>query len=435
MKTQQQATSVPGALFADDGSGGWSAGSPAHPEPRVPQTMDIRARTMIPLLTLGTLLLAACEEPQATPGGEVAVRDSAGVRIISLPETGGVQARDLALDPEWPAGSDLTFGELVDLEVTSGGHVAVLDRMNAEVRVLDSEGRSAFAFGRPGEGPGEFSPHGLVSLARTDSTLVVPDLQLQRITEFREDGSVVALHALGPLDPSGLVYGLEWRAHPEGGLLARLLAESEDAVVRFDGVEFDTLYIHPVPSRAGNRLLSPHLVWDTDPQGRIVLARSDHFEVRLWDPAEGRLDWIARREDAPRPLTATDIDHLERLIRDDGDAMGASPAEQQEMLASIDFPEEAPGITGILAAPDGGFWVQRALPVAEMGRGALRVGSAEGIGSAEWERLDSEGHFRGVVRFPEGFTPKRIRGRWIHGIMEDALGVQSVARVALPEGE
>lgn len=95
----------------------------------------------------------------------------------------------------------------------------------------------------------------------------------------------------------------------------------------------------------------------------------------------------------------------------------------------MSYPELAPALAGILAAPSGDIWVRRVQPVRSMGREALRVGSAEGYGGRDWDILDRDGFLRARVRLPERFTPRRFLEGWIYGILADDLGIERPARV------
>jgi hypothetical protein len=270
-----------------------------------------------------------------------------------------------------------------------------------------------------------------LSIASTDSSIVVPDLQLQRITEFAPDGAVLAVESMAGAGRAELVYALEWRRYSQGGLVARLLSDTEDRVVRIYRATRDTLYAQSVPRREAFSLLGPSVVWNTDAVGRIITTRSDAFEVRVWDPENEELERIVRREQARRELSDEDVEHLEHLIIADGEALGVPAAERREMFARMQLPSYAPVVSAVHVSPSGQYWLQRALPVTAMGRGALRVASVEEVGSAEWEVLSLEGQPQEIVVLPEEFTAQRFADQWIYGIVEDDLGVQSVGRVAI----
>ncbi len=126
---------------------------------------------------------AACGEVSRDSGGGQA-RDSAGTRVIELPEPEETPERVLALDTTWSARPALELGDLSDVDVTPNGGVLLLDRLAAQVIRLDAEGAVTARFGRAGAGPGEFDPRGLSVLVVTDSSVLVPDLFQQRVTEL-----------------------------------------------------------------------------------------------------------------------------------------------------------------------------------------------------------------------------------------------------------
>ena len=139
------------------------------------------------------LHVAACADSEAhEPGG--VVRDSAEIRLIDLPPFADSEPElVLAIDSSWNPAAGLEIGTLSDVAVAPGNRILLLDEMAANVIVLSPSGEVEAVFGRTGQGPGEFGPQGLSTLVATDSSVIIPDLSLQRITEFSFDGQVLAI--------------------------------------------------------------------------------------------------------------------------------------------------------------------------------------------------------------------------------------------------
>jgi hypothetical protein len=385
--------------------------------------------------------LAACDSaPPADVQGHM--WDSAGIRIIDLPEPTSSPVDTLEIDAEWGPPGELDLGELVDVAVIADGRVALLDRMQARVILLAPDGSVEASFGGAGEGPGEFSPYGLNRVVATDSSLLVPDIQLQRMNEFSIDGELLDVGGIeagrGPGEGAGL-YAVEWRPHPDGGLAYRAITQAGDLIARLDVGIHDTLHLLPMPDRGPNLILGPALLWDLDPGGHLLVARTDRGAVELRDTSDGSPLWIARGIGEERDVTERERSHLESILlssgRGDRWVDELPEAEQQALLASVEFARRVPVIAALHGAPDGRVWVQRARSIDEMGESILAVANTAGAGGLDWDILEADGAFHGSVRLPEGFQPTRFVPGWVYGITEDALGVQGVGRIDLtPQG-
>jgi hypothetical protein len=337
----------------------------------------------------------------------------------------------LSTDPTWRPAEGLELGRLSDLAIGPEGQLLLLDGMAGQILVFSSAAPGPTTFGRSGEGPGEFSTRApLRGMIVTDSSVLVPDLDLQRITEFSVSGEVLAITPY-PF----AVYAVDWRSHPAGGLVFRSLDESGDVLIRLREGRVDTLYSFPVDGvePVPNLLLPPTSLWDVTARGELITGRSDRSRVELRAAESEHPVWIARFS-LPEIVTGErDEAHLRELVAESvrRRSPGAAAELIQRSVASVHMPNRAPVLAGILAAPDGHVWVRRAKPVLSMGLEALRVGSAEAFGGERWDILNADGLLETRVRLPERFTPRRFSGPWLYGILEDELGVQTPARVSL----
>ena len=311
------------------------------------------------------------------------------------------EAQELEL-ADWGLAGDEGLGELADLALLPGGGTALLDRLGAVVVIYGPNGGEVTRAGGPGEGPGELAPQGLSAVVATDSSLLVPDIQLQRITEFSVDGELLGTEDLGrAAGPAGGVFGVGWRAHPRGGLVLQELAPDGQRVLRFHEGELERLHSFDLPAVEPNRLLPPTPIWAMDPEGRLLAGRSDRA-------------------------------HLEALVAESAEARGVPPV-------AVALPDQAPVLSGAMGDPEGRFWIQRATPIGEMGMEALRVGLAEGFGGRVWDILESDGRPFGTVQLPSDFRPVEFGPRelgsggegsyCLYGIVEDGVGVRSARRV------
>lgn len=387
------------------------------------------------LTILGLALVAGASSCGEQPGGEWSgmVTDSAGVRVVELSQPVPGPSRSLEVDQGWDPGEGYDFGHLTDLEVLEDGRVAALDAMNAQVVILDGDLGVVAVLGGPGDGPGEFSTLGLVSVTRSDSSIIVPDLQLMRVNEFGLYGEFMGTTSIADQDGAGgPLFAVDWRRYPGGGTVFRQMTPEGDRIVRAHEGAMEVLLSADLEGRAPNLLLSPTVLWDVDPQGGIVWGRSDRRSLRRMDPTVSEPLWIARWSESEEELTPDDEAHLTGLFLRSADEQGfgtLSEDQRRRILDSVRFPPNRPVITAVHAAPDGAVWVQRARPVGELGMEAMMVAGAQGLlGGREWEVYDPEGRLRELVTLPDGFLVRRFSGSCLYGILEDHLGLQRPAR-------
>jgi hypothetical protein len=382
------------------------------------------------------LLTTACGGDQGANVPAGVIGDSAGIRVVDLTGVPTIPTRAVGVDEGWLESFDLDVGRLGDVVPLAEGGAVILDEMAGTVFVLDAGGRVVLEFGRLGEGPGEFSPHGGISrVLATDSSFLVPDIQLQRITEFSMDGEVLSIKTMPGSDPEeGPVFGVDWRGHPEGGIIFRALHPEGDRILWSRGGGVETLHVFDIPWPSGNQLLPPTALWDVDREGDLVLGRSDRGRVERRATDVGAPRWVTRWEDDGGELTTRDRTHLEDLLvlAAEEQGLGSIPVEERErILSSVTLPDSVPVVASVLADERGRTWVQGATSIPEMGLEAMRVGSSAGFGGSEWRVLGPDGTLEEVVSLPRGFTPRGFVGDCMFGILEDDLGVQRPARVCV----
>jgi len=371
--------------------------------------------------------LASCADQSALePFGTV--QDSAGVSLVDIPpdsETG--PAVTLAIDPAWEAAADLEFEELTDVLVSQDHRLFFLDARAARVHARSASDGGWTTFGRPGDGPGEFSSRGLLGpLLATDSSVLVPDLDLQRITEFSFEGKVLDVRPY-PV----MAYAVDWRRHPDGGLVFRSLDKSGDALIHWAGSQIDTLYSFPIVVEEHNLLLQPWALWDFTPDGNLVTGRSDEGAIMLQGSGAQGPATVTRFSIGEEPIGAEEEAFLLDLAVES--VRVNEPGCTEETLAAVraatTLPDRVPLLAGIMVSPDGDIWVHRVKPVLSMGLEALKIGSAAGYGGERWDILNAEGLLKAQVRLPTDFSPRQFGGSWLYGVLEDHDGNDTVARV------
>jgi hypothetical protein len=379
------------------------------------------------IILILSLLLASCvDHPTPEPLGTV--RDSAGIALVDIPpdsDEGPVVT--LAIDSAWGGAVDLEVGELTDVLITPDERLIFLDAVAARVYTRPASDETWTIFGRQGEGPGEFSSRGLLGpLLATDSSVLVPDLDLQRITEFSFEGEVLDVRPY-PF----MAYAVDWRPHRDGGLVFRSLDERGDALIHWAGSQIDTLYSFPIVVETHNLILQPWALWDFTPDGRLLSGRSDEGAIVLRGNGAQPSSRVIRFSISEDPIGAEEEAFLLDLAVESVrvNQPGCTEETLDAVRAATTLPERAPLLAGIMVSPGGDIWVHRAKPVLSMGLEALRIGSAAGYGGDRWDILNTEGLLRAQVRLPKGFSPRQFAGPWLYGVIEAPAGMDTPARV------
>lgn len=391
---------------------------------------------------LATIPIHACTVESPPPA--VTVQDSAGIRIVELGSTAEAGSiLSFPLDPSWTPDPTLEFGDLIDVRPGPDGGFVLVDGLSTTVAVLDRDGSVRAQFGTEGQGPGEFNPAGLSTVMVTDSTLLIPDLMQQRVSEFTPDGAFLG-EAFFPLPAAHIV---DWSRTSDGDRIFRLLAKDGDRILRSrnatGGPPLDTLFAFPPYEVEVNLLLPPTALWTVMADGGIVVGRSNSSELRRFTTAQSSPtavpEWIVRIDTEETAVTDAERDHLQSLVLE---SMGTdkqveySSEDIAKIMSTVSFPTHRPLLSALRAAPDGTLWVRRVKEIRSMDRSALAVGKAAGFGGSEWDVLEADGTYRARVRLPENFEPttwvaRDDGGVWIYGTHSDGLGIQTPARVQI----
>lgn len=126
-------------------------------------------------LCLLTQILVGCADPGPDPGGE-----GLYAALLTVPPPVGV------------LGDQDAFGAVTSLAILAPGVVAVADQMNGRI-TLFVEGVSKSAFGRSGQGPGEFTRLATIAYLGGD-TLLALDQGRRNLTILRELGDSLVWH-------------------------------------------------------------------------------------------------------------------------------------------------------------------------------------------------------------------------------------------------
>ncbi|MEQ9399151.1 MAG: hypothetical protein RJQ04_08255 [Longimicrobiales bacterium] len=254
---------------------------------------------------LATLTLAGCSEPgpDAPTLQPLTLTAEAGAVHLSVSPNraapGTVLERDLRVH-------GLTYP--TDLAPLPGGRTAVLDRIDAQVVVLDADGSEVERWGGPGDGPGEYEePYAIASTGRH---LMVMDKNA-RLTFLAADGRVTGtvVNVVGDIQAM-------WQRSPISRWEEPLQLSHEDATRRVSalGDSAFTLLIQDRDERfdasfqegdAEVRFPHPVLAFDTAGSLLDTLTLLEGPGVRPWQrPSEMRFAFPRQRAFPMRPMWA-----------------------------------------------------------------------------------------------------------------------------------
>ena len=413
------------------------------------------------------LAAAGCE---AAPGGDVPpdakasgtqIQDSAGILLAenARPADGSRLGWQVGSEPLISIGTvegegDFQLHQVDDALKLRDGRIVVANGGSYQLLVFDEAGRYLAAWGRRGEGPGDFGgswgsnglgPANLFRMERWpgDSLAVCHGVTVAGAKQFvsiwdtegnfgrrlnlGRDGRVPrCLEAL----PGGDILTLHWTPVPaldqEKGLSRQ--ADLELFIVAGDGSLRGSLGLHPGAENFwnwenhrgdGTGFFIPEppfqksLVWAA--WGELVLvAPTERYELKAYR-RDGSLARIVRRENDVRSPVQADLDSYRegrrRII-----AERWPPDLAKLYLAALDalpLPESFPAISAIEVDLLGNLWVREYnLPGQE--------------DRALWTVFDPEGLVQGFVATPPGLVIYEIGEDYILGKVEDDLGVEYV---------
>lgn len=390
------------------------------------------------------LIVVACSSDPGEAAG-VAVRDSAGIRIVDLPSTSTVAVRfQVSEEPVYRVGwSDVGhwFEDVVAGGLWPDGRAIVADGgATLEVVVLSATGSVDAVLGGPGQGPGELM--GIFAIVPLgEDTVVVQDPRNARVTFFDGAGAIGTVHLttpgyprlLGNTQDGGLLMGpplyvVQGRRYETPWLSVPLLkvdpsTGAADTLARVDWDQSIFLGGGNSPFMSGG--------FATVTDGRVVVGRGDRPEVR-WLDDQGLVRQIARWRDDPRPVPPSMIAEWEREMRVFFERSGRlSQADIEARISSMKgaideplpffgMPGPMPDYGGLIADPHGNVWIASYL--------APRVNSPR-----RYYVVSPQGEWVGWAEMPEGLRVLAIGANHVLGVERNALDVQAVTLYRLSE--
>jgi len=375
------------------------------------------------------------------------VEDSAGVQLVKntlTPLWGEGDAwvlEEVMTIGEAAGDPDYQFGQIAGIAVTTDGQIILVDQQAQHLKVFGADGTYERTIGQAGSGPGEFGPGvGPILLGRAD-TLIVPDLGNQRVNILRSDGS----------EPTS------FRMSFEQGIPARWdMTETRDLVYQLRSLNLpnteqrDTLDLIVTASYAGEMLdtlmtprrgesltfgedgqpirmiFSPEPVWSMVGADGLCFAVNDVFRLNMYD-ALGNLNRIVTLPTERKPVTDADIEFFMQTVDRLLNEQGVPPQQAEIVKSTFNFADFFPAFLQMMPGPNGSLWVQRVQEPTGMTPEELEAWNPLlDLGASEWEILDAEGRYMGVLDMPHRFQPFTFEGDLVYGIWRDEFDVQYV---------
>lgn len=400
------------------------------------------------------VVAGSCDRDDSSVEMPYSVRDSAGSHVVV---TGGPARATSLLELHETlriAGGEGTdrepFFRVGVVRVDDHGRIYVADA-SKRVRLFDADGRFVRAFGRPGEGPGEF--RSIIEILVRADTIAVNDLQLGRVTRFDVSGSVLDIQTtrkqdrllmLSGLLPDGWLGNVHERKAPRVGLardtvLLRRLPSKFAAIESGEGweptvgrtVSVPTQWIHYMKSGSWKwgPLWTPVPSYGVDASGRLYLSHGATYELQVYDADLLAIERIVSAH-KPVPITSDLIDRYAKAVRTQTPRGPALPVEQPQDASEsselsrvrIPYGHAIPAIGRILVGPEGALWLER--PDLADDPIALELSGIRA--KTYWDILDSTRRYAGTVALPPDFWPQATRGMSVYGVALDEDDVEYV---------
>lgn len=378
--------------------------------------------------------LCACGGP--TPGRSVTQHDSAGVRLVDI-GAGALDtlvAWDVALTPALEVGgADETESTrlfmVAGAQVLASGDLAIANDGTKQIRVFDRAGRFVRAWGRSGQGPGEYQNVRLLPASAHDR-LVTYDALQQRVIVLDSAGRVAAQLSLGAMGMAA-IRPVSWRA--DSSILVQnrlrmpapaakgtvrevetvlLMSGQGDTIATFGQFAADERVLR---ARPGGGLTGG----DAPFQRRLLVAPADSVvyiaSTGPWEVLSYGLDGKLRRAlriDLPAHSVTPEMIAAYRATVMQF-AVDPRSTEEWTMLSADDvFPAHLPAFDQMLVDRKGLLWIRRTpIPVAEL---------------ACWYIFDQRGMPVAKASVTSGLRVTDITANHIVGIVKDELGREAV---------
>jgi len=293
------------------------------------------------------------------PAGQHKTRIENGVTIITngkKPDPPKGVPTKLVLEELYSVGGgdkpEESFADISALDVLTDGTAYVLDAKDSRVKVFDAKGKFVRAFGKAGQGPGEFNqPVGI--LITPENEVLVEDALNQRLAIFSLEGTFIrqvsTAKALGlsgiQMDGRGLIVARSMGIGEAGKMSMDVKTYDKEfnPKVQLASVEF------PISLQAKiNPFLAMKLLYALDGQGRLYFGSNRDYEIKVVSP-EGKILRTISRDYDPVPITQADKDEMLKLVPN---VPGVNVKDM------IQFPDAYPAFGNFVLADEGRLLVR-----------------------------------------------------------------------------
>lgn len=403
-------------------------------------------------------LLPACGGSADSGGSMEVVRDTVGDTIVVRTVSGSVWDTPKRMTPEVSIGMlegdpEYLFGRITSIGVGSDGTIYVLDRQVPDLRAFDAEGSYLMTMGGQGEGPGELSSPGALTVL-SDGRILVRDPGNARIQVFDADGTP---GGTWPVVRGGFSTSRPLWSDADDNVYVQVLLDPEADIgdwamglarIGPDGAPLDTLAIPDtgyeapflearVTSESGTSVsrnnvpFSPTEQWTLHPDGYFVHGLSTDYRFTLYKPS-GPLR--VERVYEPAPVRAAEASQRREQITRNMRRM-----KPDWRWNGPDIPDHKPPFTGVHVGRDGRIWVRLHQPGIEEDdpdydpreEGSMPTRWTEPI---VYDVFSNDGAYLGRVEAPDGFSPfpaPVFASDYVWAVTRDDLDVQRVVRYRL----
>ncbi len=408
-----------------------------YPDPNRPAAPYLRKRPRcFAASVLALALLAGCRSADKRTT-DVVMRDSADVRIIE----NGTRLAEAA--PSWVASPQpaLDIGvvegpeeyrlfRVADALLLPDGGVLLVNAGTAEIRHFDGTGAFVSAFGRSGEGPGEFRVPTRIDRYGADS-VVVWDEPLRRLSVFTLSGTFgrqvrPEQQAANPSLVTAFADGSVLIRDDRFDIPASGFNDMDFTLVRYSPVgafeDSAGTYYYGRIGRLGDVGMIGSPVFGAG--GAVAgctsgfwIADGRTYEVRRHGP-DGTLLAIVRWSGPARSVEPEDVDaHWSKR----GQGLTGDDRRRMERMREVTPVEDQfPATSGLQAAPGGGLWVEAYRP-------------PRATGPATWWVFDEGGTLVGTAAIPATLRITDIGNDVVLGIERDSLDIEHVRLYRLLE--
>ncbi len=374
----------------------------------------VRATT-VPSLLLSLFFLTSCGDRAGVSGHRFTITQEDGIEVALT--SGGPKfegplfrfevERTLREDPAVPESMLFRPGTV---HMDDEGFFYVLDRGDCRIVVYDPEGRYLRSFGGKGDGPGEF--RGMDLLRLSGDELVIFDLNLQRTTRYRTNGTLLEVYrAPGSSRYSGRV---EKRA--DGGFILfpmsnpgeepedPILSYSCDRIVVTDAtgdtlcdlstpwIQLDFKYQYGMGSGFHRMEFVGSPEFQYHPSRGIVMSTGVVPEL-TWYDLHGRVTARIRLDLPIEPVTAEEREQIRRMALEEYERTKERyPDHAKVMLERLQIPDVKAFWDRLLINDAGYYWLECPEP--------YQVQSDKG--GPLFRVLSPEGEYLGLTRWPIG---------------------------------